>query len=280
MPSLAEVLIDSDPKRLPPDAYRHLYKQFVEKNEFQQLVDLVLLEDDRDEHHAFKVRYMDLANFDPALAFATVRYPTLLLPIFDEALQELQATLVQHAGIQRRFGRRGIAKFHVHARIVGLPPIGEFNKSCVTEIRADEVDRLVQITGTVVRTGAVRLLEVRKQYECQNPKCKYRFFVEADPEQDNLIPQPRMCPSSKIEAQNNRGSGNTSEKEGAGGYKCQSANLREVEGSKVRVDYQEIRVQDQIERVTLGSVPRSMTAVLRADLVDKVCFGYRKNTAT
>ena len=31
----------------------------------------------------------------------------------------------------------------------------------------------VQVMGTVVKAGGVRLLEVSKQYECQNSKCRY-----------------------------------------------------------------------------------------------------------
>ena len=49
--------------------------------------------------------------------------------------------------------------------------------------------------GTIVKAGGVRLLEVSKQYECQNSKCRFRFTVSVDLEQDNTLPQPRQCPS-------------------------------------------------------------------------------------
>ena len=41
------------------------------------------------------------------------------------------------------------------------------------------------------------------------------------------------------------------------------------QGSRVCVDFQEIKVQDNLERLDLGSVPRSIIVFLKADLVDK-----------
>lgn len=87
------------------------------------------------------------------------------------------------------------------------------------------------------------MLEVSKQYECQNPKCRFRFTVKADPEQGNMLPQPRSCPN-KAEIQQSApqpGSGAATATAAAaaaataGGVKrkrCQSTNLRELEGSR------------------------------------------------
>jgi DNA helicase MCM9 len=150
-------------------------------------------------------------------------------------------------------------------------------------VRSHEVNSLIQITGTVVRTGGVRMLELSKQYECMNPKCRYRFTVTADPEQDHMLPQPRTCPSKidSTSAQSHHSSGapggSGAGRGGGGGggggasksSKCNSVNLREIEGSRVCVDYQEIKVQDNIELLGLGSVPRSVVVILQADLVDK-----------
>ena len=77
-----------------------------------------------------------------------------------------------------------------------------------------------------------------------------RFTVVSDPEQDNIIVQPTVCPGSDFSG------------------KCKSTNLVEVEGSNVCVDYQEIKIQDQMERMNLGCAPRSFILVMEADLVD------------
>jgi DNA helicase MCM9 len=122
----------------------------------------------------------------------------------------------------------------------------------------------MNFVGTIVRTGPVKILELSKQYECMNPKCGFRFTVRADPEQDNLIPQPRTCPASV-----RRPSSKANDDQAAPSkpYKCSSVNLKEV-GSYC-VDYQEIILRDQLEKLTISSVPRTVAVVLRGDLVDK-----------
>lgn len=112
----------------------------------------------------------------------------------------------------------------------------------------------------------------------------FRFTVFTDPEQDNMIPQPRTCPRKLTSADSssyNR-TGNSSGVNSGGGREsgdvrkptqCNSTNLREIEGSRVCVDFQEIKIQDHIERLPLGRVPRSIIVILHADLVDKFNAG-------
>ena len=136
----------------------------------------------------------------------------------------------------------------VHVRFLLLPPLYELSKTTISDIRSGDVSSLIQVTGTIVRTGSVRMLEESKTYECLNPRCKNRFTVHADIELDNMLAQPRVCM----------------------GINCKSTNIQEVEGGRVCVDYQEIKLQDHIERLDMGSVPRSLVVILKADLVDKV----------
>ena len=53
---------------------------------------------------------------------------------------------------------------------------------------------------------------------------------------------------------------------------CHSSNLREVEGSSVCVDYQEIKIQDKMDgpHMKLGDIPRTIVICVDRDLVDKV----------
>lgn len=46
-------------------------------------------------------------------------------------------------------------KSNCHARLCYLPPVLEFRKPSVSSIRAFDVGRLVQVSGTVTRTGKV-----------------------------------------------------------------------------------------------------------------------------
>eukprot|EP00606_Chrysophyceae_sp_TOSAG23-5_P000123 GSChrysophyteH2.ASY1.ANO1.630.1 assembled CDS len=130
-------------------------------------------------------------------------------------------------------------------------------KGQISSLRADEVNKLVQFTGTIVRSGARKLLDQEKEYTCQ--QCGYEMTVRADPEQDNMVPTPKACMNMRV-------------KQGASvATLCGHTNLRASGGRCI--DYQEIKVQDQMERVGLGCVPRSITVVLEADLVDKFTAG-------
>ena len=51
------------------------------------------------------------------------------------------------------------------------------------------------MAGTVIRTGAVKMLESEVTLECS--KCGHRFHVHADFMQHYTIPMPSICPSDE-----------------------------------------------------------------------------------
>lgn len=249
-----ELLIDADPKAVSPAHYLRLFRQFLEERELHQVDQLVAIpKDSKDRHYSIVVHAHRLIDFDSALSFTLIHHPLLLLPLFEEALVAVQQSIANHPAHIAKHGRAGNVKQLCHIRIAYLPPMPELVKASIGDIRVQTGQSLIQISGTIVRTGGVRMLELSKQYECQNPKCRYRFTVRADPEQDNMLPAPRACP---------RPAGSEGEK------KCSSTSLREVDDARVCVDYQEVKLQDHIESLALGSLPRSMLLVLHADLVD------------
>ena len=271
---MAEILINFDPRTLSPDQYRGKFREFIEEYEFTQLQTLLLLSSPSAQHHSFVINYQDLIHYDSALGFSVLHHPALLLPILNEALTELQFAVYQHPAFEAKHRRKAQVKANCHVRLVSIPSVSDLSKPTIGDIRSHDVSSMIQITGTVVRTGGVRMLELSKQYECMNPKCRYRFTVTADPEQDHMLPQPRTCPSKADSSNthfrpNSNRANNSNPGEPKKEFKCNSSNLREIEGSRVCVDYQEIKVQDHIERLGLGSVPRSIVVILQADLVDR-----------
>ena len=295
---MADFLADFDPKSQPPAYYRGKFRVFLEEFELDQVESLLLQTHvaqsvassssssgmdgfaigtaDVSHHYSVTINFQDLTHFDPGLAYCVLHHPKLLLPIFEEALDELQVALSGHPAFRDkvlnaycspRQGDQSSAnmgctvtisvKQNSHIRLVSLPPVSELCKATIGDIRSHEVDSLIQVSGTVVRTGGVRMLELIKQYECQNPRCRYRFTVRADPEQDHMLPQPRTCPSrADLDGPGSSNSAHNGGRGGGGGRgfggrgpgreggkKCQSTNLREVEGSRVCVDYQEIKVR-------------------------------------
>ena len=95
---------------------------------------------------------------------------------------------------------------------------------------------------------------------------RFRFTVAMDLEQDNTLPQPRQCPRRYVCMYvsatvllyvckyNSSMSGS--------GSACKSTHLMEVEGSRRCVDYQEVKIQDHIDRLNVGRVPRSITVLV------------------
>ena len=244
------LLLNRDPKDVSPEQYRLMIRLYLEDRHLEEIERIVMLEIGPDEHLSFPIHAHDFIDYDPALAYIILHYPKLLLPIFEEALYEAQSKLYSNHKLYEKHNRKGCIKKNCHIRVYSLPPTLDLTKARLEDISADDVDSLIQFAGTIVKTGSVRMLEVSKMYECQNRKCSNRFTVVSDPEQDNIIVQPTVCPGFDFSG------------------KCKSTNLVEVEGSSVCVDYQEIKIQDQMERMNLGCAPRSFILVMEADLVD------------
>lgn len=360
---MAELMITQKPNFSDRSKYFKAFSRFLEEYYVHQIGATFFRqyeqqqEASRRDHISVRISYHDLIHFDPGLAFEVFNYPKVLIPIFEDAVAVLRVQLAKHPEMQRRWEEEGEgdeedkvegegytrgkgkdssslvkivlahrAKMNYHIRFSSLPPVDELCKPTISDIRANEVGSLVQITGTIVRMSGVRMLEQSKSFECQNPKCGFRFVVHADPEQNNILPQPRFCPKksgshvfaySEVPSATLRGvvvgggggGSNTMAaaavtaaaathgvaRAGAGGRgvaggdldaedaygrgaesnknKCNSTNVREIEGSKRCVDYQEIKVQDHIEHLTFGSIPRSIIVLVHADLVDTCNVG-------
>lgn len=111
--------------------------------------------------------------------------------------------------------------------------------------KCDEIGCWLQVSGTVVRTTLPKTIESAKEFRCR--RCDHRFEVEGDPEQQYQVTVPTACP---------------------GELGCNASTFDEV--GCIRRDFQEIKVQEEIQRLAVGSLPRSISIVLLDDLVD-VC---------
>ena len=181
---MAEELISSDPQSITNAQYQNALRGFIEECQFTQLESLVLLPAASSQHFSFYVSSNELIDHDPALGYTVIHHPKLLLPIFEAALIEAQRLLVKHSAFSRKYnGSTWVVKDLCHVRLRSLPPVGYLHKATISDIRTENSDSLLQICGTLVRVGTVRMLEVSKQYECQNARCRHRFTVVVDPEQ-------------------------------------------------------------------------------------------------
>lgn len=93
--------------------------------------------------------------------------------------------------------------------------------------KTKDVGHFLSVTGTVIRTSLVKILEFEREYMCN--KCKHVFVVKADFEQYYVFCRPSSCPSS--------------ENCGSSKFTCLSGSA----SSPVRCrDYQEIKIQEQV----------------------------------
>jgi DNA replicative helicase MCM subunit Mcm2 (Cdc46/Mcm family) len=52
--------------------------------------------------------------------------------------------------------------------------------------------------------------------------------------------------------------------------RCDNRNFKPVPKSAACKDYQEIKIQEHVHKLGMGSIPRAMLLILQDDLVDKV----------
>ncbi|KAJ2745960.1 protein phosphatase 2A regulatory subunit cdc55, partial [Coemansia sp. BCRC 34490] len=186
----------------------------------------------------------ELASFSHELATLLLESPVRHLRLLEQA-----AATAMAAGSSARRRRRKAA-----VRIEHLP-----NHPAVARTRAPgsaEVGRLVSVSGTVVRTGVVKMMETRRRYRCA--RCGGEFDVQAEAEQYNHLARPTRCLARGAEPCTSTAFAPAA-----------SVGDAEIGDAADRcIDYQEIKVQEQAERLALGSIPRAVAVLLEAGLVD------------
>ncbi|XP_047243020.1 DNA helicase MCM9 isoform X2 [Girardinichthys multiradiatus] len=122
----------------------------------------------------------------------------------------------------------------------------------ITDINEDTHVSVVVNAMTLFEAN-MEVLEYERDYICT--KCRHVFKVQADFDQFYTFVQPVGCPNP---------------------VGCNSSKLSCLsEGSEPAAcrDYQEIKIQEQVQRLSVGSIPRSLVVVLEDDLVDSCKSG-------
>ncbi|KAG0631424.1 hypothetical protein M758_1G252000 [Ceratodon purpureus] len=241
---------DDSPAGVADEEYIRGFQLFLE-NYYGEHLEALLVADDPARHYSIDVEYAEFLDASPPLANLLYLQPEKLLSLFDEAVREAQGvTLMAHKQ------RQGMAvKEHVHVRLNVHGSAFECpeTRPNIGRVRVRDVGRLLTLKGTVIRTGAVKILEGEQEYECG--KCKFRFKVETMADLGNTIQLPSICPSEKHKP-------------------CAGNKFKPVEGStSVCRDYQEIKIQESMQTLGMGSIPRSIVVVLENDLADTVKAG-------
>ncbi|XP_040330426.1 DNA helicase MCM9 isoform X1 [Herpailurus yagouaroundi] len=216
---------------------------------------LILKERDEDAHYPVVVNAMTLFETNMEIGEYFNTFPNEVLTIFDSALRRSALTILQ--SLSQPEGAS--MKQNLHARISGLPVCPELVREHIPKTK--DVGHFLSVTGTVIRTSVVKILEFERDYMCN--KCKHVFVVKADFELYYTFCRPSSCPSSES---------------------CDSSKFTCLSGlssSPTRCrDYQEIKIQEQVQRLSVGSIPRSMKVILEDDLVDTCKSGRNEILAS
>lgn len=205
-------------------------------------------------HYGVEISTVLLASQDYAAAEILFSNPRGILPFLDSSLIAAQQAILDK---QNSSSRHHLSiKENIHARLRGPATFLDTSsrEACpqIADISAGHIDKLITITGTVVRTGTVKLLEARRLYECN--KCHHRFVVAADLEMGATVQLPTFCPSNKPRP-------------------CIGTNFRHCEEVSLFTNFQEIQVQEGQQCFAVGSSSRALTLVLQDDLADTCHVG-------
>jgi replicative DNA helicase Mcm len=179
------------------------------------------------------IDYIDFDTFNPSLAQRITKQPDEMLSAFNEAvlsiLREIHPDYEQeiHEKIRVRMGNYTVQK--------GL-----------REINADLIDKLVSVSGMVVRSSEVKPLAKKVSYRCTS--CAEIF----DSQLKGLIfKKPLKCP------------------------KCGEREFDMDAENSIFIDFQMVRLQELPEDLPAGQLPHYVEVTVMGDLVDQCRPGDR-----
>ncbi|XP_075940507.1 DNA helicase MCM9 [Anarhichas minor] len=191
---------------------------------------LQLIADTNEEtHRPVVVNAMTLFEANMEVGDYFNAYPHDVLALFDKVLHRTALELSRYGG-QRTTERM---RRTLHARITGLPVCPELTRDTIP--RSRDVGHFLSVTGTVIRTSAAKVLEYERDYMCA--KCRHIFTVQADFDQFYIFVPPVACPNP----------------DGCNSFKfsCLSGGSQPAACR----DFQEIKIQEQVQRLSVGSIP-------------------------
>jgi replicative DNA helicase Mcm len=179
------------------------------------------------------VDYIDFDSFNPSLAKQITHEPDEMLEAFNEAvlsiLREIHPDYEQEIRdkIRVRMGNYTVQK--------GL-----------REINADLIDKLVSVSGMVVRSSEVKPLAKKVAYRCTNCNTPTEAQLKG-----LVLKKPQKCPA------------------------CSEKELEMDPETSIFIDFQMVRLQELPEDLPAGQLPHYVEVTVMGDLVDQCRPGDR-----
>lgn len=144
-------------------------------------------------------------------------------------------------------------------RLVHVPH-RRFARPSVSQLRVGDDGQLVRICGTVTRAGPVKVVQEYRNFRCE--QCGHTFGCRASASCGYEFEVPRECPGGqkqkKWDPKAKRPKTST----------CHSKSLVAMpHDESCMADFQELRVQDDMQAVGVGVVPQSCAVTVFGDLV-------------
>ncbi|XP_050349319.1 DNA helicase MCM9-like [Nymphalis io] len=208
----------------------------------------ILSEHDILGYYSIKIDFLKLFETYPDVGEKVLCSPVNTIPVCNKDIIKVQQNILEreeYKSILLKLPFHNL-KRNVHARFFGLPVCPELHRTIFP--KNVDLGCFVKVTGTVVRVTQAKMLEYQRIYVCM--KCKYENSVEADFEYRYILKAPSKC-------------GNTETR-----CKCSTFTQVNLVSREHCKDYQEIKIQEQVNKLSIGTIPGSMWVILEDDLVD------------
>ena len=119
-------------------------------------------------HHSVAVDCLSLLEFHLILGTLALHHPLRLQPLLDTGVREAQQQVLDALKEKDPFNPAisfMTVKESCHVRMHSLPKCPEMCKPTVTSIRASDINRLISVSGTVIRTGSMKMIHQRRECE-------------------------------------------------------------------------------------------------------------------
>ncbi|CAH8557050.1 unnamed protein product [Schistosoma bovis] len=195
-------------------------------------------------HQSIIVHFNNLCEFNSIFSELILSKPEETLNLLNKSVYQV----IQSKKVDNPKQLLDNIQQNIHIRLTALPIIPEVYKNHIpTSI---DTGKFIALRAIVSRVGPVQVIQSKVQYYCI--KCGYTFSVYANFENFYAIKPPRYCPNRQ--------------------QSCNSMNLKCVSSNSqfYAKNYQEIRVHEQFDCLTVGVMRRSMCVCIEDDLLECV----------
>ena len=248
--------------------YVEMAKKFIIHSYAQEIDSLLLSPFTSDEHISFPICFITLMDKCSELGRLICFSPCTSFEILDAALVEAQQHVIEHLMEQMQGGSDDLRKAlesrrtknEVHCRLRSFPwlldPSSNPSRPTIGDISSHHLGKLITVAGTVTKSSQIKQVESKKIYRCL--QCKRMMARHCRLEEGGNAQPPDTCDDPG----------------------CLSSTFELLEDHRLCLTgLQEIRVQEKIESLSMGCLPRSIPIFLKDDLVDKAKPGEDVETS-